>query len=40
MVEAGYSFLADVMLWLMYIVLLVAVVAVVVSSLRSFWINK
>ena len=33
-------FLADVMLWLMYIALAVAVVAVVVSAVRSFWLNK
>lgn len=40
MVEAGEMFLADVMLWLMYIALAVAVVAVVVSAARSFWLNK
>jgi hypothetical protein len=40
MVEAGSMFLADVMLWLMYIALAVAVVAVVVSAARSFWLNK
>jgi hypothetical protein len=40
MVEAGDMFLADVMLWLMYIALAVAVVAVVVSAARSFWLNK
>ena len=33
-------FLADVMLWLMYIALAVAVVAVVASAARSFWLNK
>lgn len=33
-------FLADVMLWLMYIALAVAVVVVVVSAARSFWLNK
>jgi len=33
-------FLADVMLWLMYIALAVAVVAVVVSAARSFWLNR
>ena len=33
-------FLADVMLWLMYIALAVSVVAVVVSAARSFWLNK
>ena len=40
MVEAGSLFLADVMLWLMYIALAVAVIAVVVSAVRSFWMNK
>jgi hypothetical protein len=40
MVEAGGMFLADVMLWLMYIALAVAVVAVVVSAARSFWLNR
>jgi hypothetical protein len=40
MAEAGYSLLADVMLWLMYIVMVLAVVAAVVSTVRSFWLNK
>jgi hypothetical protein len=40
MVEAGGLFLAEMMLWLMYIALAVAVVAVVVSAVRSFWMNK
>jgi hypothetical protein len=40
MAEAGYSLLADVMLWLMYIVMALAVVAAVVSTVRSFWLNK
>jgi hypothetical protein len=40
MVEAGGMFLADVMLWLMYIVMALAVVAAVVSTVRSFWLNK
>ena len=38
--EAGYSLLADVMLWLMYIVLAVAIVAVVVSAVHSFRIDN
>ena len=40
MAEAGYSLLADVMLWLMYIVMALAVVAAVVSTVRSFLLNK
>ena len=32
--------LADVMLWLMYIAMGVAVVATIVSAVRSFWLNK
>ena len=40
MAEAGYSLLADVMLWLMYIVMALAVVAALVSTVRSFWLNK
>ena len=40
MVEAGSSFLAEVMLWLMYITLGVAIVAAIVSAIRSFWLNK
>ena len=40
MAEAGYSLLADAMLWLMYIVMALAVVAAVVSTVRSFWLNK
>ncbi len=32
--------LAEVMLWLMYIALGVAVVAAIVSAIRSFWLNK
>ena len=32
--------MADVMLWLMYIVMALAVVAAVVSTVRSFWLNK
>lgn len=37
MMEAGSLFLADIMLWLMYIALGVAVAAVLVSAARSFW---
>ena len=40
MAEAGSLLLAEVMLWLMYIVLGVAVVVTVVSAVRSFWLNK
>ena len=40
MAEAGSLFLAEVMLWLMYIVVGVAVVSVIVSALRSYWLNK
>jgi hypothetical protein len=40
MVEAGSFLLAEVMLWLMYITLGVAIVAAIVSAIRSFWLNK
>ena len=40
MAEAGSYFLAEVMLWLMYIVLGVAVIAVIVSAARSFWMDN
>jgi hypothetical protein len=40
MVEAGNYLLADIMLWLMYIVLGVAVVVTIVSAVRSFWIEN
>ena len=40
MAEAGSFLLAEVMLWLMYIVVAVAVVATIISSLRSYWLNK
>ena len=40
MAEAGYSYLAEVMLWLMYIALGAAVVVALVSTIRSFWLNK
>ena len=40
MAEAGSFFLAEAMLWLMYIVVGVAVVAVIVSAVRSYWLNK
>ena len=32
--------MADIMLWLMYVALAVAVVAVVVSAVRSFWMDN
>ena len=40
MAEAGSYFLAEVMLWLMYIVVGAAVVAVIVSAVRSYWLNN
>ena len=40
MAEAGSFLLAEVMLWLMYIVFGVAVVAVIVSAVRSYWLNN
>lgn len=40
MVEAGNIFLAEIMLWLMYIALGVALVAAIVSAVRSFWIEN
>lgn len=40
MAEAGSLFIAEVMLWLMYIVIGVAVVATIVSAVRSYWLNK
>ena len=40
MAEEGSFLLAEVMLWLMYIVFSVAVVAVIVSSARSYWLNN
>ena len=40
MVEAGNSLLAEVMLWLMYIVLGIAIVVTVVSAVRSFLLNN
>ena len=40
MAEAVSFLLAEVMLWLMYIVFGVAVVAVVVSATRSFWMDN
>ena len=40
MAEAGYFLLADVMLWLMYIVMGIAVVAVLVSAVRSFLLDN
>ncbi len=40
MEEAGNMLLADIMLWLMYIVLGLAVIVTVVSAVRSFWIEN
>ncbi len=40
MAEAGGFLLAEVMLWLMYIVVGVAIVAKIVSAVRSYWLNN
>ena len=40
MAEAGSFFLAEVMLWLMYIAMGIAVVVTVVSSVRSVWLSN
>ena len=40
MAEAGSFFLVEVMLWLMYIVMGVAIVATIVSAVRSYWLNN
>ena len=40
MMDLSSCFLAEVMLWLMYIAMGVAVVATIVSAIRSFWLNK
>ena len=40
MAEAGSFFLADVMLWLMYIAVTIAVVVTIVSTVRSFWLSN
>ena len=40
MAEAGSYFLAEIMLWLMYITMAVAVIAVLVSATRSFWMDN
>ena len=40
MADLSSYLLADVMLWLMYIAMGVAVVATIVSAIRSFWLNK
>ena len=40
MMDLSSYFLAEVMLWLMYIAMDVAVVATIVSAIRSFWLNK
>jgi hypothetical protein len=40
MAEAGGFLLAEVMLWLMYIVVGVAIVATIVSAVRSYWLNN
>lgn len=40
MAEAGNLFLAEAMLWLMYIAIGIAIVTVIVSAVRSYWLNK
>ena len=40
MAEAGSFFLAEVMLWLMYIAMGIGVVVTVVSTVRSFWLSN
>ena len=40
MAEAGSLLLAEVMLWLMYIAMGVAVVVTIVSTVRSFWLSN
>ena len=40
MAEAGNIFLAEVMLWLMYIAVGIAIVVTVVSTVRSFWLSN
>ena len=40
MMDLSSYFLAEVMLWLMYIAMGVAVVATIVSAIRSLWLNK
>ena len=40
MAEAGYLLLAEVMLWLMYIVVGIAVVVTLFSAARSFWMDN
>ena len=40
MADMSSYLLADVMLWLMYIAMGVAVVATIVSTIRSFWLNN
>jgi len=40
MEEAGYFLLADVMLWLMYISVVLALATTVFSAARSFWLDN
>ena len=40
MMDLSSYILAEVMRWLMYIAMGVAVVATIVSAIRSFWLNK
>lgn len=40
MAEAGSFLLAEVMLWLMYMAIGIAVVVTIVSTVRSFWLSN
>ena len=40
MADMSSYFLAEVMLWLMYIAMGVAVIVTVVSTVRSFWLSN
>ena len=40
MAEAGSYLLAEVMLWLMYMAIGIAVVVTIVSTVRSFWLSN
>ena len=40
MAEAGSFLMAEVMLWLMYIAVGIAVVVTIVSTVRSFWLSN
>lgn len=38
--EMGNYVLAEVMLWLIYIAMGIALMVTIVSAIRSFWLNK